>query len=244
MKETIQRYEKMLNNDKEGVVPLHRDEMWKKNERENAKDREKDNWYRGGKDKFEAPLFIPWTENGELKNVSQKIVDDLGLKIKVVEKTGRKIKELLQKSSIGVNKRCPSGCVVCGHDNKLSCLTTDITYKINCPMCGRALKPLKAEYNGETSRTAKTRATEHMEKLRKRDEESVLWQHAKTYHGGEIPEYEFTITGSYLKRPLQRQLMEAVLIEQSDADIIMNNKNEWMLPMSINVRIERGAANV
>ena len=83
-----------------------------------------------------------------------------------------------------------------------------------------------------------------MEKLSKRDEESVLWQHAKTYHGGEIPEYEFTITGSYLKRPLQRQLMEAVLIEQSDADIMMNNKNEWMLPMSLNVRIERGAANV
>ena len=116
-------------------------------------------------------------------------------------------------------------------------MTTEVTYKITCPPCN----PILAYYDGETGRSAKTRATEHMEKLWKKDKESALWNHANEYHAGVIPDYKFEITGSYLKQPLHRQLMEAVRIDQSNADIRMNSKNEWRLPMSIGVRLERGA---
>ena len=114
---------------------------------------------------------------------------------------------------------------------------------ITCVSCGappEPVKPLKIAYNGETGRMAKTRAEEHMKKLQERDEESALWLHAKQYHLGLISKYDFTITGSFIKKPLQRQLMEAVEIENGDTDLLLNSKNEWMLPLSIGVRLERG----
>ena len=116
-----------------------------------------------------------------------------------------------------------------------------MTYRILCDTCRELIKPLKSDYNGETARMAKTRAIEHMDSLRRKEEESVLWTHTKLYHNGIVPDFKFEITGTYVKKPLQRQLMEAVRIENSDADVVMNSKNEWMLPLSVNVRIERGS---
>ena len=162
-----------------------------------------------------------------------------------MEKTGKKVKNILQKSSIGVNKSCPTGCVICREcNNRISCLTTDVTYKITCNVCKKKVKPLIALYDGETTRSARTRALEHVDKLKKKDNESTLWNHEREYHEeGVVPDYKFEITGSYLKRPLHRQLMEAVRIEQTPVDIRMNSKNEWILPMSLGVRLERGATS-
>ena len=96
-----------------------------------------------------------------------------------------------------------------------------------------------AEYDGETTRMAKTRVEEHVDNLKKKKEDSPLWEHAQIHHQGTIPEFEYKITGSYLKNPLQRQLMEAVQIDRS-VDIRMNSKAEWMLPMAVTLRQERG----
>ena len=64
---------------------------------------------------------------------------------------------------------------------------------------------------------AKTRIEEHVDNLEKRKEDSPLWEHAQIHHQGVIPTFEYKITGSYLKNPLQRQLMEAVNIDRSVA---------------------------
>ena len=245
--ESIKKYEKMVTEEEEGIRPLHRDANWKRKEREKEKIKKTEGWYKDEEKGYDAPLFVPWTDNSIFKKNCEEILDRLGLKIKVVEKTGKKIKHLLQKSSIGMNKGCPTGCVVCNTENRISCLTSDVTYKITCPACGTPpvpVKPIKTAYKGETGRMAKTRAEEHMKKLQKKDEESALWQHAKQYHAGIVPKYDFKITGSYIKKPLQRQLMEAVQIENGDTDLLLNSKNEWMLPLSIGVRLERGGTAI
>ena len=234
----VRKYEKMKNEDREGVRPIHRDENWKKREREEEKLDKQDNWYRGKKDEFEAPLFIPWTKNGELKRECQKIVDRIGIKVKVIEKTGTKMKAILQKSSIGMNKGCHTGCIVCKSGNKTSCLMTDVTYLLTCMSCLQKEPPVKTLYDGETVRTARTRAMEHMEKMRKKDNESALWNHAVECHDRKIPEIKVEITGTYLKKPLQRQLMESVRIDQTEADIRLNSKNEWHLPFSLRFSLE------
>ena len=107
---------------------------------------------------------------------------------------------------------------------------TDVTYCISCLSCLNKEKPIKTLYDGETARTARTRAMEHLEKLRKKDKESALWNHAIECHDRNIPELKVEITGTYLKKPLQRQLMESVRIDQTEADIRLNSKNEWHLP--------------
>ena len=124
-------------------------EKWKRLE---EKEKNKHNWYRTGKKVYEAPLFVPWSQNGELEDACQEIVDKNFLKVKAVEKTGRKVKDCLQKSSIERKINFPEGCHVCKTDNKISCLTTDVTYKMNCPNYSTAEKPLKIGYDGETAR--------------------------------------------------------------------------------------------
>ena len=136
---------------------------------------------------------------------------------------------------------CLEGCQVCKSDNKMSCLTTDALYKIVCPSCGAAVKPLKTGYNGETARMVKSRAQEHLDKLRKKYSDSPLWQHALEYHNSQVPDYQFKVTGSFPQKPLHRQLMEAVKIDRSTDDVTLNSKNEWILPMSINVNVSRGS---
>ena len=103
----------MIENHENGTNPLHRDREWKRIDREKAKEKNKDDWCKGKGNKYDAPLFVPWTPNSEFRDTCQKIVDGLGLKIAVIEKTGVKIKSVLQKSSIGKNKGCPEVCVLC-----------------------------------------------------------------------------------------------------------------------------------
>ena len=71
-----------------------------------------------------------------------------------------------------------------------------------------------------------------------------MWLHAVEHHNGIVPKYKFEITGSFLKRPLHRQLMEAIHIDSDDVDIRLNSKNEWQTPMSITLRQERGSHNI
>ena len=120
----------------------------------------------------------------------------MGLKIKVIEKTGRKVKNILQRSSNVIDKSCPTGSVICSEcNNRISCLTTDVTYKITCNLCQKKVKPLITLYDGETTRTARTRALEHVDKLKKKDKESCLWNHANEHHKHQPTDYKFDITG-------------------------------------------------
>ena len=188
--------------------------------------------------------FDPYKSGGPVPTIrARTVVGGLGLKIKVIEKTGPKVKQLLHRSSIGINSSCPRGCIVCSDgENRISCLTSDVTYRIKCPECG--LIQLLTAYDGETTRMAKTRAEEHWEKLKKRDKKSTLWTHARDCHGGIVPKYNFEITGTFLKRPLHRQLMEAIHIDSEEVDVRLNSKNEWHTPMSIAISQERGSNNI
>ena len=66
-----------------------------------------------------------------------------------------------------------------------------------------------AAYKGETGRNSYTRGVEHLEALRKKNEEkSVLWLHS-VYHDGrrEDVEYHMRVTSSH-SCPLVRQCTE------------------------------------
>ena len=56
-----------------------------------------------------------------------------GLKIKVVEKTGKKLKHLIQKTAPFKQERCAKeDCFPCDSGSKGDCLKESITYKIEC----------------------------------------------------------------------------------------------------------------
>ena len=143
-----------------GVRPMHRPKEWKKNKREEERVR-KNNWYKKGGD--ESVIFVPATPSSELQRKYQQEIKRQGFAIKVVEKSGVTIKELLQRSDPCKPPGCDRGnCMVCQTEGKGKCNRQGVTYEISCNTCGD-------RYIGETARSAYTRGVEHKEALENRE---------------------------------------------------------------------------
>ena len=97
-------------------------------------------------------------------------------------------------------------------------------YQISCQECGGRSK--KSEYTGETSRTAYLRGREHLEGLAEEKEDNPLWKHCLSDHGGEKVGFRMKVLRGH-RSPLTRQIHEAVQIQYSTADVVMNSKGEW-----------------
>ena len=83
-------------------------------------------------------------------------------------------------------------------------------------------------YHGESNRTLLDRSLEHVGSLRRKEDKSVLWRHWMETHGDRTdpPSYEFHLMGRHWS-PTERQLKEALLIQFSEADILLNEKTEF-----------------
>ena len=79
---------------------------------------------------------------------------------------------------------------------------------------------------GETGRNGYTRGNEHLDALRLEDEENPLWKHCLVEHGGVKAVFSMKVVGRFYSC-LVRQVNEAVRIEMSEADCVMNSKAEF-----------------
>ena len=115
-------------------------------------------------------------------------------------------------------------CFVCTTTGKGNCQTESVTYTIACmgEDCSRKI------YKGETASNAYTRGGEHLRRLAAKSvEQSPLWRHCVDQHGGEPQRFEMTVTGSYRNDTMIRQITEAVQIERTDTNTLMNDRAEW-----------------
>ena len=86
-KSAINAYQTMQDNETNDIRPLYQPKTWHKAERIECKERKKKGWYkRGG---FDSVIFVPSTPNEKLKRMYQTEIRKSGLRIKVVEQTGR-----------------------------------------------------------------------------------------------------------------------------------------------------------
>ena len=81
-------------------------------------------------------------------------------------------------------------------------------------------------YAGETGRNGYTREREHLDALRLEDDENPLWKHCLVEHGGTKAEFSMKVVGSFYSC-LVRQINEAVRIEMSEAECVMNSNCEF-----------------
>ena len=148
-----------------------------------------------------------------------------GLRIRVVERTGRTLKSELQRSNPFKTGNCGrEDCFVCTTTGKGNCQTESVTYAIKClgESCTRKV------YKGETASNAYTRGGEHLRRLGARDiNGSPLWRHCVEEHGGETQQFEMNVTGSYRNDTMLRQISEAVQIERTETELLMNDRAEW-----------------
>ena len=96
-----------------------------------------------------------------------------GLKIKVVERAGLRVKKMLQTNDPFREKLCSSdGCMVCGTTGEGNCRKNGVVYQKQCKGdCGGDL------YHGETHTNGYTRGLQHQSDYQYKREGSVMWKH-------------------------------------------------------------------
>ena len=155
----------------------------------------------------------------------ERTIRGSGIRMKVIERTGRTLKSQLQTSNPFRVQNCGRrDCLVCTSFGQGNCNTESITYRIDCG--GGNCE--KGVYKGETSYNAYTRGGEHIARLTARDlSNSPLWRHCMEQHGGEEQTFLMSVTGTYKNDAMLRQITEAVQISNMDAGERMNDRAEW-----------------
>ena len=198
-----------------------------------------------------AVMFILKTPRGslvkELRDAENKISEITEDKIKIVERSGVKLRSLLHKANPWGNVKCDKReCLVCSnpYNESFNCDKRNVTYKTVCLKCKEnflkkeeaeegsaddteaAKEPLKTYY-GETHCSAYERGTQHGRDYISKKEDSHMFKHFSDKHSNEkIEDVRFGM--SVIKQhfsSFSRQVMESVLIF-SDPHV-MNSKSMY-----------------
>ena len=214
----IAAYRRIKEMDENGDIPMYRPKEWRRDERRKMKEAKKKNWYkRGG---YESVIFVPCTPNSELIRKMKERVEESGIKIKLIEKAGRSLGGLLRTADPNKEKRCNRlDCPVCTTGGKGNCRALNVNYRMTCE-CGD-------EYNGTTTVGAYKRGNEHIDEMIGKDEDSDFWNHCRTKHGGEMKKLKMDVTETFKGDPTLRQISEAVRIERTDPNRIINRRKEY-----------------
>ena len=250
LKSAINAFEKMLEEDRNGSKPLYRTREWNRENRMNNKENRKINWYKNDKNEetertYTSILFVPPTPGSgllkELKNREEELNKNKIERIKIVEKGGLKMENLLTtKNPFKPDKCQEKWCPLCKGDFgefKISCNTNNTGYRWVCKTCEKTKNETKA-YEGETSRSIRVRSREHITAFKSKRADSVLYKHKMLDHIDENVEYELEITGVF-RDALTRQANESVRIYGRKGSEILNSKSEFNHPPTARVVVEK-----
>ena len=126
----LKAYDKVCRKADCGERPLYRPYDWNRK----AKRNKVGSWYlRGG---YESVIFVSSIPDFILQQKYQSEVNRQGLWIRVVEKAGRPVKSMVQRSDPLQQERCgQESCLMCTTGGKGSCGKEGITYSITCNNC-------------------------------------------------------------------------------------------------------------
>ena len=145
-------------------------------------------------------------------------------KFKIVERGGRSLRELLTRSNIYSKDHCGRDCKACESQKKpQDCRRRGLVYETACLDCCDAAGEPRARYIGETTRSGSERFGEHVEDAVKEKKDSHIYKHWSVHHGGVRTKFLFEIL-SFYESPLERQVGEAVRIDRTGAERILNSK--------------------
>ena len=222
----MKAYERLREMERLGVRPVHRPKSWEVERRRKEKVEKKKGWYKEGG--FDSVLFVSMTPNSELKKEYEKEIKKSGLRIKVVERTGRTLKSQLQCSDPFREEHCGRlDCLVCTTSGNGNCQAENATYIIKCEatVCERSGK-----YKGETHNNTYTRGKKHIIDYNGQDiDKSPLWRHCVDVHNGQRQQFSMAVTKTFRYDSMIRQISEAVQIRNTEPRELMNTRAEWNL---------------
>ena len=106
------------------------------------------------------------------------------IKIKVVERTGSKVVDLLHKSNAWSDQNCNrDDCILCSscseEDKKGKCKTRNVTYEAYCETCEENLENERKLRALEVSRIGKDRNSNEKEESKRKKDSTEKKPHAK-----------------------------------------------------------------
>jgi hypothetical protein len=142
----LKAFDKMVDQDQKGIKPLYRNRCWNLENRVLEKNNKVKNWYKGNNKsevEYKSILFVPPTPGGgllrELKNREQELNKTNEYRIKIVEKGGRKVEDIMvNKNPFKAEKCTEKWCPLCSGkygDLKVACNTANTGYRWICKTC-------------------------------------------------------------------------------------------------------------
>ena len=169
-------------------------------------------------------LFVPRTPHSELAKMireDERTISKLsGYRIKIVERCGTKLVDLLRNKGASYAQPCNrEKCHPCNPTNqpagRIPCWDRSVLYRAYCIPCKD--KGITAEYIGETGKSLHQRSVSHYEAFRYRRTHSFMIRHQVRSHP--LEDLENTRFGWEVisKEPtcLRRQVSEAIRIKES-----------------------------
>ena len=225
--EAVKKFQKMCEVEDKGGRPIHRAREYQRSARRLAKKNKSTSWHKSSKDKISAPLIIDPTSGGlteKLKAACQKFGDSLGLDVSVRVRAGRSVRNDAKSEPLRKLEWGREDCLCCSTGNPGGCENNSVGYMIEC--CGCQEAGVVVQYSGETGRNSYSRGLEHQDSLKGEKEDSPLWKHCQLKHDGVKQAFTMKVLRSF-SSCLERQVNEGVRITLSQAEEIMNSKNEF-----------------
>ena len=181
---------------------------------------------------FASVLFVPCTPASELakriRRLEEANLQGRESRIKVVEVGGRTLLNNLSSNYPWAPMACmDEGCFPCSTNNSgkfVSCRKPGMAYKISCTICPSSV------YEGETSLCLYERGKKHLSELSSSVQSNCMVIHNKKFHPDSTT-LNFRMEGlRHIRRPIDRQIDEAMRIKNSTARILMNSGAEWRQP--------------
>ena len=218
-------YEAAQQKEENGERPLHRPKEWERVRRKKEQTEKKKSWYKRNGE--ESVIFVPCTPKGELKKAYEEEIRNSSLKIKVIEQTGTKVKDIIHKKDPFKTGKCNrQDCFVCTTGGKGNCSKDNVNYLISCTEECRQ----NDLYHGESSYNAYTRGSEHLQKYNNNSNKSMLLDHCNKVHDGRRVNFRMDVTSTFHNDSTKRQIMEGLEIENTPRNRLMNSKSEWNTP--------------
>ena len=193
------------------------------------------NWYNSGLSTYDSVLFVPFTLNGASAKLLQyheaQNIQGRTSRIRIVEKAGRSIKNVLAPNYPWSIEPCKDPeCFPCSTADgppQISCRTPGVLYNIVCRLCEHTGN--SSVYYGESGKNCYARGKKHIEDFKARTSSHCMVIHAKVHHPDEpwlVSNFRMIARRAF-KRPLERQISEALEIANSNADVVLNSGSEW-----------------
>ena len=176
-------------------------------------------------------LFVAQTPNGELasrlKKAEAELSELFGNKVKIVEKAGVSLKNILVKTNHHAKLKCGRPlCLPCRHDDKKSdCKVRSVTYQTTCLVCKS--DGIDRRYIGESARSAYERGVEHQTGYTSQSLDNHMFKHHQIDHqdAETLPEFTMSVIKTH-QSPLYRQVHEAIMIMKFES-VTLNSKGEF-----------------